>query len=74
MCCRLFQWQKEQKLNALLQQEKQHGLENETLLRKQEKPLQGRESVHLQQEKDLEEKLLAKEEQQEDDADLFLFF
>jgi len=29
VCCRLFQWQKEQKLNALLQQEKQRAREKE---------------------------------------------
>jgi len=52
-------------------------LENETQLRKQEKPPPERESVQLV--KDLEEKLrgeeqqeklLAEEEQREDDADL----
>jgi len=55
------------------QQEKQHTHEKETLLRKQEKPLQGRESVHLRQEKDLEENL--QEELPEEDArSLPLFF
>jgi len=45
--------------------EKLLALENETLLRKQEKPPPERESGHLQQEKVLEEKLqedLQKEE------------
>ncbi len=54
-------------------QEKQRAREKETLLRKQEKPLQGRESVHLRQEKDLEENL--QEELPEEDArSLPLFF
>jgi len=72
-CIVTFQWYKEQRPNVVLQQEKLHALENETLLRKQEKPLQGRESVHLRQEKDLEENL--QEELPEEDArSLPLFF
>ena len=41
----------------MLRLERQLALENETLLRKQEKPLLERERVKLQQEKVLEEKL-----------------
>ncbi len=80
VCCRLFQWQKEQKLNALLQQEKQHAHEKEMWRQKLQQEKKHRQDVNvvLLQEKlrgeEQQEKLLAKEEQREDDADLFLFF
>ncbi len=62
------------------QQEKQHAHEKEMRqqkLQQEKKQRQEVNVVHLQEKlrgEEQQEKLIAKEEQREDDADLFLFF
>ena len=57
----------------MLQPEKLLAPENETLLRKQEKPMPERESAQPQQEEVLEEELL-KDLQEDEDARIFSSF